>query len=641
MGAADVLIRPWFSTRIIVRLLWTALVLCSHGIAGADQLPFPLISGEGKTAVLVLPANPSRGERKAADELARMVKRMSNLEPAVVQEPAIPGRTPLVFIGATAAAQDVGLPSRLNALPDDSFSILSQPEQQRLFLCGKGDLGSFYAVVYLLESRCGLSWFFPDELGMVIPQLKELGIPPLDENHSPDFPLRAVGWKRAQDWSLFNGSNVNLDEELGKQVFKHSHTFNEFLPPGRYFKAHPEYYAQVKGVRNARQLDTSNPEVIEVLSRNIIQFLKERPRLDMITLFPGDGLGFCECPRCKALDESGVPTVEEINTRWNRLGPDRHRALSRRMLIFYLEVAKRVLREYPNVLIQVGAYNPYLYPPKDRSLKAPPNVLIEMCHGWDHNFAIDSPASEINVRFKEALAGWREIFTQVSIYEYYWKMAMFDLPFPIVHTIAKDIPIYLQSGVKAFYTQFGRDYYTNGLNYYVASKLLWNSKADADALVDEFCRRFYGKAWQPMREYFRNYEQAAVQAGITLACPVADLDRIFTPALLAGQQQRLTQALEMADSKEARARIERAQISLNYVKMCMEYLGMAKAAVKDRSYLSGAVHLRDKAGEIRAYRNQHDGSLCFSPENNYTRRFLDFAWILMELTRGRRSVDDQ
>ena len=115
------LIRRWCSTRVIVWLLWTALALCSHGIAGADPLPFPLVSSEGKTAVLVLPANTSRGERKAADELARLVKRMTNREPAVVQEPAIPGRTPLVFIGATAAAQSVGLPTRLNALPDESF----------------------------------------------------------------------------------------------------------------------------------------------------------------------------------------------------------------------------------------------------------------------------------------------------------------------------------------------------------------------------------------------------------------------------------------------------------------------------------------------------------------------------------------
>jgi hypothetical protein len=640
MDTADMLLRSSFSARVIAPLLWIAMVLCAHGIAGADQLPFPLVSHDGKTAVLVLPTSPNRGERKAADELARLVKRMTNLEPTVVQEGVIPERIPLVFIGATVAAQAAGISTRLNALPDDSFTVVCQPEQQRLFLCGKGSLGSFYAVVHLLESQCGLSWFFPDELGMVVPQLKEIGITSVDESHSPDFPFRAVGWKRAPDWSLFNGSNVNVGDEIGKQVFKHSHTFDEFLPSDRYFDAHPEYYALVKGARDTRQLDTSNPEVIEVLSRNIIQFMKEHSRLDMITLFPGDGLGFCECPRCKALDESGVPTVEEINTRWNRLGPDRHRALSRRMLIFYLEIVKRVQREYPNVLIQVGAYNPYLYPPKDRSIKAPSNVLIEMCHGWDHNFSIDSPASEINVRFKEALAGWREIFTQVSIYEYYWKMAMFDLPFPIVHSIAKDIPAYRQSGVQAFYTQFGADYYTNGLNYYVASKLLWNSKQDVDALVDDFCRRFYGEAWQPMREYFRSYEQAAVQAGITLACPVADLDRVFTPVLLAGQQKRLTQAKEMADSNDARARIERAQTSLNYVKMCMEYHTMAKTAVRDRSYLSGAIHLRDKAEEIRAYRNKQEGSWCFSPENNYTRRFLDYKWILMELAKGRRFLDD-
>jgi len=41
-----------------------------------------------------------------------------------------------------------------------------------------------------------------------------------------------------------------------------------------------------------------------------------------------------------------------------------------------------------------------------------------------------------------------------------------------------------------------------GLRSYVMAKLLWDVKADANKLIDEFLDGCYGKAAKPMRAYF-------------------------------------------------------------------------------------------------------------------------------------------
>jgi alpha-glucuronidase len=44
---------------------------------------------------------------------------------------------------------------------------------------------------------------------------------------------------------------------------------------------------------------------------------------------------------------------------------------------------------------------------------------------------------------------------------------------------------------------------TQGLNYYVLAKMLWDPHRDVDQIIDDYCRAAYGPGAKAMKEYYR------------------------------------------------------------------------------------------------------------------------------------------
>ncbi|PKN65116.1 MAG: hypothetical protein CVU57_11945 [Deltaproteobacteria bacterium HGW-Deltaproteobacteria-15] len=603
--------------------------------------------------VILLPANPTSLEKDAAALLSRMLEKSLGADFTVVSEKgASTGDRLVIAVGRTQAAEKSGILSLLGSAGAESIGIGVWAEKSLICIAGKEDLATHFAVARFLEKYAAIRWFFPDDLGLSVPRKGVMEIPSGTEVQTPDFPMRWVGKDFAASWAVFNGMNTNMDERGGFHVFKSAHTFHDFLPPEKYFKSHPEYFSEIKGERKPKQLCTSNREVIDLVAKAMIRMFDEQATLDMITLFPEDGRSFCECSRCRSLDDPSEIAVTEVNSpRWKELSFDRHRALSRRMTIFYREVTGSVLSARPNKKIQVGAYSSYLHPPKNFQARLHPNVFVLMCHGFCHNHPLESASCEANRRFRDAMNGWRRIYSGMTIYEYYRKGSHLDLPFPILHSIKKDIPFLKREGVFGFYTQFTRDQFTNGLNYYLATRLLWNSREDADGILDDFYKNFYGQAWQPMKEYWENYERNAIAVDMHLACPVNQLDKLFPGSLLDKQAVLLDRALKAADGPEVKERVARARISLNYVKMCMEYLAEAKetpGALKGiknrdrkRAPRQASEDLSGAAERIAEFRESNRKSGTFGGKSNFIDRFLRPKWIVRNLVRSfEEEADD-
>jgi len=62
---------------------------------------------------------------------------------------------------------------------------------------------------------------------------------------------------------------------------------------------------------------------------------------------------------------------------------------------------------------------------------------------------------------------------------------------------------------------------SQGLNYYVLAKLLWNPAADVPALVDDYCRTGFGPAAAEARNYFAQLESLAGELAGGIAADVA------------------------------------------------------------------------------------------------------------------------
>jgi hypothetical protein len=472
-------------------------------------------------------------ESFAAHELQRYIRAISGAELPIVHEPQAAAGFALA-LGPTKAAAAAGFSLDQHALGRDGYA--AQATEGGLVLVGRCPLGTLFGVYDLVEHEFGVRWCEPDEyslydgatgeirrhsgdkIGEVIPRSESLRIGTFRRQFKPSFDYR---WVQDGDWALKQRMNVWVAVEgkpVGLNLKWHYHTFCELIPPRECFDKHPEWFPLVKGKRvkssqlhsHSTQLCTSNPEVVERLAERIIEVLSADPTIEMISLAPNDGGGWCECPNCKALDGPG--------------GRGWFGSLSNRLGILNSQVAQRVARRHPKVLIKVGAYTYYLLPPDVPGFQVDPNLMIQIAHCYCcHNHPIGSggctvgttygPQSDFmpNERFVDVVKQWRAVTGNLFVYEYYalaaWGQA--KSLWPMVHAMRHDIPWYRDQGFKGFFTQYVQTPWPRApLNHYIAAKLAWNADLDVDWLIEDFCRGFFAESAGPMKLYLLGIEQA-------------------------------------------------------------------------------------------------------------------------------------
>ena len=532
-----------------------------------QQGPFTVIVQSGvPQARIVLSASPTQLEQFAATELQTYLESISGARFDIVAEPDDADRRFAFILGNTRRAAKARLPGSERTLGRDGFVLRSTPGG--IFIKGRNDLGTVFGVYELLERVFDVRWFMPGVIGEEFPRSDTLQLGTINLVVKPAFRVRRVG---TGEWSLRQRMNAYVtaeDRDVGIPWKWHFHTFAILMPPEKYHAEHPEYYALVNGKRfvtesrtHGNQLCTSNPDVVREVASNMIAALDAEPGIEIITLSPNDGGGFCECEKCLALDEPGR---------------DWFARYSRRMALFNNEVARLVGLKHPKVLIKVGAYAMYTRTPLDKDFRPEPNLFFQLCHLYfchNHSLAGEGcragvtydatkPRFQSNQEFRKILKQWKRLSPHLFVYEYYTigGMARAGLPWPLVHTICRDIPWYRDQGIEGFYTQLGDElWYRLGLNYYLAAKLCWNPDLDPEALLDDTFTRFYGPAAAPMHAFFRKMEDAMQtwdgcvsyglmgESGESFGAFMTD---VLTPPVLARMEEHLSHAERLTAGNE-------------------------------------------------------------------------------------------
>ncbi|NOZ21969.1 MAG: DUF4838 domain-containing protein [Planctomycetes bacterium] len=605
-----------FSQALIVTLLLTPAVFTQEALN--------LVQDGQPRAVIVVPKEPNHGETKAAEELQTYFKKASGAE-LPIQSEGNGAKGAKIILGR--ACKDLK-----NKPTGDGFTI--ETHGDAICIAGGNERGTLYGAYAFLEDQLGIRWFMPGEIGEVVPETKTITIPTLSKHEQPDFEYRWIG--RGNDWVARNRSNVGIPQ-IGINIFRSAHTFRTFLDPRKYRDEHPEWYALIGGRRYKRlshnnQICTSNPDAVNEVIKNMREFLDKNPDVNVVTLFPNDGNGFCECENCKALDEPEWATVEEINQYGRATGFRGYGTLSRRLMIFNNTVAEALHKTHPNVMVKVGAYSCYTSPPKDKSLKYAPNIIVQICHSWCHNHAITDPNCPINADFRKAIEGWSKITPGgVMLYEYYYKCAQCELPFPIIHAMRRDYPYFKKIGVKGVYTQYSTNWGTLTLPYYIPTRLLWNADADVDKLLDDFYTKFYGAASAPMKKYYERLEKAAIDSGLHFSPPYYRFPEVFTGECLKDCQQYLDEAKPLADTDKIRQRIAIVQTSLDYTKLVMDYVNSVRAVDKKIGNYRWRLDIkpeffaeaREKAKVIRKFMARPECKNVIRRKGNYVDRLLN------------------
>lgn len=139
--------------------------------------------------------------------------------------------------------------------------------------------------------------------------------------------------------------------------YRYSHTFEELVPPEKWFDSHPEYFSLVNGKRRREhsQLCLTNPDVLEICIEGVRRWMREHPECRIFSVAQNDWYGYCECEHCQAIDR-------------------REESHAGALLAFVNAVADAVRDEFPDNRIHTFAY---LYSRKaPRFLRPRENVIV-------------------------------------------------------------------------------------------------------------------------------------------------------------------------------------------------------------------------------------------------------------------------
>ena len=426
-----------------------------------------------------------------------------------------------------------------------------------------GEAGTLYGVNSFLEKYAGVRFYWPGDIGTVVPK-QDIRIPAtLDEGNYPKFMYRHMwlcNFNNAPEDAIWY-RRVGLGGKAPVQIID----YNGFLT-NAFKNTHPEYLALVDGVRDTDNkcasrgggsLCYSAPGCKEAVAALIIKFFREHPEHNCFPLVPGDGYWrTCECENC----------LKRYDINAEKRDPGK---FSFHVWDFVNEVAKIVGKEFPDKYVGCLAYESFLVPPKEIG-KLSPNVAVMFCK---NRSTMASPAYAKAMH--ERVEGWKEkVSTGLFTWDYYlhcWKPWR-ELPVFFMHTIQNDIQYEMSNGFSGEFIEAeswkGGDKpcvtypATQHLNIYVTGKLYWNPDLDMDALLDEYYRLFYGPAADAMKKFISTAEgywndaneKNTKTTGIFEAVHVADVFYGNRVKVLKGH---LTEALEKAqEGSQYRARIE-------------------------------------------------------------------------------------
>jgi hypothetical protein len=521
--------------------------------------PGALAVGGQPAATIVIPSEPSQELLFAARQLQRYLEKMSGaVLPVAWAKDEVAGNR--VVLGQRGRPETAGVvvPSGL-----DAEGYLIKSAGRDLIILGGSDRGVLCGVCGLLEDHLGVRWYVAgDPLGECVPRQADILLKNVHDRQSPSFPMRWIG--RGSDWGVANrqngpGAELAAGFKIEPGIY---HTQSRLLPHKVHFDKRPDYFAFIGGERSkdgSCKLCYSNPETARQLARSMAGLLDADPHIDLISFSPTDGQLWCQCDGCRAMDEKGVPKDQRM---------------SRRSLLFYNAIAAEVRKSHPEAKILVGAYNVYNWPPKDPTIKADPMLAVVITHYEDYCMAhpVADPDCPRNARYVQLIKQWENLGCDVCYYEYYHKGNWSDLPWPIVHSIKKDMPWYHRRGHLGVYTQFNEgNAWTLLPAYYVAAKLTWNVHADVDAIFDEMCHRLFGRAGSAMREYYRVMEESMSNCGEHFPGHGITAGRwVFTDEVLQRMGESLERAHTLAEDDLARRRLAKIDLSYEYATRMME-----------------------------------------------------------------------
>ena len=343
------------AARSTALVLMCSVILVSVTAAPAADAGFTLVDSGQPRATIVIADNPAPCSQEAATVLQATLSQMSGATLPIIKAGAFTGDSPAVLVGMSELSKKAGVDITQDEDAGEHYVISVSAD--RILLVGNdaGQLrGSAFAAYDLLQ-RIGCGWYGPDPDWQVIPKRDTAIVPAMNVDEKPAFAFRqicavgAVGKPLTDAW------------RLGGKYVAQSHAFDYIIPREKFAEQHPDWFGP-------KQPCLTHPDVIELVTKQFRQRLDSEKGIVTFSLSANDALGFCDCPRCRA-----VGNASALN------------------LYFANAIARNLNKTHPGrfLLTFYGFWATHDAP--FPMLKAEPGVCMMLVNEGNHTHPVDEP----------------------------------------------------------------------------------------------------------------------------------------------------------------------------------------------------------------------------------------------------------
>lgn len=551
----------------LLSLVIPAFLLLIVTSAQAQQLT--LVAMGASKSRIVIPQKATVTEIQAAKVLQDYIQRISGAF-LPVEADNIKQQRGEILIGNVNRPELKGVPK--DKLGKDGVFIKNTGKS--LILTGGSDKGVIYSVYTFLEKYLGCRKY--SAAVTYVPKKKTIVLGAINDMQLPAFSYRENFYRDATDpeyqlWHKLDSHVGPGKSEWGYWV----HTFETLLSPKEYGQDHPEYFSFYDGKRHAgtvpswdgagvqpeAQLCLSNPDVLEIVCKNLQAAIKKNPEAVYWSVSQNDNVNYCRCDNCAALDNkyaAFTPEQKMYSTHGSK-----YPALGMGSILTFVN---KVAQRFPEKIISTLAYQYSRVPPK--GIVPAKNVNIMLC---SIESARNTTMEKGDTSFSSDLKGWGRLTNNIIIWDYVIRFSNLFAPFPNLRILQPNLQFMSTNRVSAVFEQGNRE--IGGelaeLRAYLIDKLLWDANVNVDEVMNDFLTGYYGKASKQVRKYIdllhdHNMERSGYKMSI-FGKPVLEKELFLSDSLITVYNKLFDEAEKaVSGSPEIVDRVKTARLPVYY-----------------------------------------------------------------------------
>ncbi|MBR4674896.1 MAG: DUF4838 domain-containing protein [Victivallales bacterium] len=468
-----------------------------------------------------------------AERLKAYLGKVMGKELAIVASPS--NNAISIIIGNCELSQAAGL--NLSALPREGYYILRKGNQ--IFLAGRDTEtknpinggfnqeyghGTINAAMDFLERFADVRFFFPGEMGILVPEGTGLMLPPeIDIQEAPDYTFRRVssgnsryGCKWWEDPIVKGMNNFSIRQivlRLGEFNIPYTHGLAQTNMIERFAESHPEYFAlKPDGRRYLNPAERHpgqlcfNSGVVEEIYQDAKAYFQGKPstergikswrqagRENFFCIMPQDSLYWCGCEKCAKI----APPAWGYNNN-----PEAAKRINTFMWQFTADIANRLAREGIEGVITQMPYGVMKTLPE---VDLPENISVQLAvkglgkrEQWDEDKAL---IKQWHDKVKHPISLWTYPGKHME------KAAMKGIPATMFHQMGEYFQ-YMRPYLCGAYLEDETDFEIfNHIDFYIYSKISWNLDLSVKEILDDYYRHMYGSAAPILEAFFNEMEE--------------------------------------------------------------------------------------------------------------------------------------